>query len=130
MIDELGVGWFVSRLNDEGWFVPEFLKKCDGQPIYRVDEDQLQVRHWDGEYKIVRLPEGVIRFHLMRRTLEPVLENESASLFHLDDGIRLIEFHTKANVLDENCLAIISRASGDPGPGILIHNDASIFLPG
>ncbi|MCP4070979.1 MAG: 3-hydroxyacyl-CoA dehydrogenase [Hyphomicrobiales bacterium] len=130
MMDELGLDWFVARLRKEGWVVPEFLRNCDGDPIYRVDERRLKVRHWDGKYHDVNLPEGVVRFSLMRRTLSPVSENESASLFHLDNGVRLVEFHTKANALDGNCMAIIAEAADDPGPGIMIHNDAQHFSAG
>ncbi|MCP4184114.1 MAG: 3-hydroxyacyl-CoA dehydrogenase [Hyphomicrobiales bacterium] len=130
MMDEMGVEWFVQKLQTDGMPVPEFLKQCDGEPIYRVDNGQLKVRHWDGQYHAVNLPDGVVRFSLMRQTLSPVSENESASLFHLDNGVRLVEFHTKANALDADCMAIIAAAASDTGPGIIIHNDAQHFSAG
>ena len=130
MLDELGVDWFVGRLTGEGWQVPDFLKNCGDHLIYRTKNDQLQVRHWDGIYQKVKLPQGVYRFHMLRQTLLPVVENNSASLFHLDDGIRLVEFHTKANVLDADCMKIVAEAAQNPGPGILVHNDAQHFSAG
>jgi 3-hydroxyacyl-CoA dehydrogenase len=130
MMDEMGVEWFVDNLRREGMRVSEFLENCDGAAIYRVEKGCLKVRHWDEQYHAVNLPDGVVRFSLMRQTLSPVSENESASLFHLDNGVRLVEFHTKANALDSNCTTIIAEAANDAGPGIIIHNDAQHFSAG
>ncbi|MEL7430622.1 MAG: 3-hydroxyacyl-CoA dehydrogenase NAD-binding domain-containing protein, partial [Pseudomonadota bacterium] len=93
MMDEIGSGPLVARLEAEGWHVPEFLRNTAGKPFYAVDGGELKVRHWDGALHPVDLPEGVVRFHMTRRTLTPVIENAGASLFHLEDGIRLVEFH-------------------------------------
>ena len=67
---------------------------------------------------------------MTRRTLEPVMENDGASLFHLQNGVRLVEFHTKANALDDDCMAIVHAAANEPGPGIIVHNDAQHFSAG
>jgi len=130
MIDEIGSGPFVERLDVEGWPVPEFLRENAGKPFYAVEGGTLQVRHADGALRPVALPENVVRFHMLRRTLEPVVENSGASLFHLEDGLRLVEFHTKANALDSDCMAIVRAAAQDPGPGIIVHNDAQHFSAG
>lgn len=130
MLDELGVGPFVARLRAEGWDIPAYLEQANEQAIYQVSDGVLQVMHWGGDYQPVSLPDGVVRFHMMRRTLDVVSENDSASLFHLNDGIRLVEFHTKANALDEGCMEIVRQAAEDPGPGILVHNDAQHFSAG
>ena len=130
MLDDIGVEWFVSRLKSEDMEVPKYLASLGKNSVYQVSENALQVRHWDGEYKDIQLPENVVRFSMMRRTLEPVMENAGASLFHLKDGVRLVEFHTKANALDEDCMAIVTAAASDPGPGIIVHNDAQHFSAG
>ncbi len=136
MLDEIGVEWFVAKLKSENRNVPAYLEQSDQGAVYRVIHNDLQVRHWcenssaQSAYRSIALPDGVIRFHLMRQCLSPIQENESASLFHLEDGIRLVEFHTKANALDGDCMAIISKAASDPGPGIIIHNDAQHFSAG
>ena len=130
MIDTIGSGKFVERLEAEGWHVPEFLRNNAGKPFYEPQGDTLMVSHWDGDLHPVDLPDGVVRFHMTRRTMEPVSENAGASLFHLDGGIRLIEFHTKANALDDDCMAIVHEAANDPGPGIIVHNDAQHFSAG
>lgn len=130
MMDEIGSGVLVARLEAEGWHVPEFLRNTAGKPFYAVEGGELKVRHWDGALHRVNLPDGVVRFHMTRRTLTPVEENAGASLFHLEDGIRLVEFHTKANALDDDCMTIVRAAADDPGPGIIVHNDAQHFSAG
>ena len=130
MIDTIGSGKFVERLNSEGWHVPDFLRDNAGKAFYEADGSVLKVRHWDGDLHPVNLPEGVVRFHMTRRTLKPVMENAGASLFHLEDGLRLVEFHTKANALDADCMAIVKAAADNPGPGIIVHNDAQHFSAG
>ncbi len=130
MIDELGVEWFVDRLRKDGWSVPQYLADCGNEPIYKLVNGELQVRYFGGEYRAIKLPEGVVRFHLLRRTFLPILENDSASLFHLEGGIRLVEFHSKANALDSASMAVVAEAARNPGPGILVHNDGVNFSAG
>ncbi len=130
MMDAIGSGKFVSRLEAEGWHIPEFLRNNAGKSFYEAEDGVLKVRHWDGQLHPVDLPDGVVRFHMTRKTLQPVSENAGASLFHLDGGVRLIEFHTKANALDADCMAIVQEAANDPGPGIIVHNDAQHFSAG
>lgn len=130
MIDTIGSGKFVERLETEGWHVPDFLRDNAGKPFYEADGNVLKVRHWGGELHPVNLPDGVVRFHMTRRTMKPVMENAGASLFHLEDGLRLVEFHTKANALDSDCMAVVKAAAENPGPGIIVHNDAQHFSAG
>ena len=80
--------------------------------------------------KPVVLPENAIRFHLKRKTLKPIYQNQSASLFSIKDDIRLIEFHSKANTLDDFSMDVVNAACDDPGEGIIIHNDAQHFSSG
>ncbi|MGI9350064.1 MAG: 3-hydroxyacyl-CoA dehydrogenase NAD-binding domain-containing protein [Rhizobiaceae bacterium] len=130
MIDTIGSARFVDRLEKDGWHVPEFLRDNAGKAFYKPDGDILKVRHWGGELQPVDLPDGVVRFHMTRRTLQPVSENAGASLFHLEGCVRLVEFHTKANALDADCMAIVAEAAADPGPGIIVHNDSQHFSAG
>jgi len=130
MIDTIGSTKLVERLEADGWPVPEFLRDNSGERFYQSEDNIFKVRNWDGELHPVNLPDGVVRFHMTRQTMKPVSENEGASLFHLEDGIRLVEFHTKANALDDTSMAIVLEAANDPGPGIIVHNDAQHFSAG
>lgn len=130
MMDAIGADRLVARLEADGRHVPQFLREAAGDTFYKPQGRQLLVRHWGGEYKPAKLPDGVVRFHMLRRTMQAVTENGSASLFHLDGGVRLVEFHTKANALDGPAMEIVAAAAADPGPGILVHNDAAQFSAG
>jgi 3-hydroxyacyl-CoA dehydrogenase len=130
LIDEIGSETIVSRLETEKWHVPEFLRDARGSKFYKVEGNALKVRHFDGSYQPIKLPEGVVRFHYTRQTMKPVMENASASLFHLEGGERLVEFHSKANALDGDSMKIVAAAAKDPGPGIIVHNDGQHFSAG
>ena len=130
LLDRIGTGAFVARLEAEGRPVPQFLKAASNASFYQVEAGQLLVRHGNGDYHPVALPEGAVRFSMLRRTLRPDFENESASVFTVDGGVRLVEFHSKANALDEMSVEALDHAAENPGNGIIIHNDAQHFSSG
>ena len=130
MLDALGVDAFTKRCEAEGLDIPDYLRDCAGEPIYKAEGGTLLVRHADRKYRPVNLPDGVVRFHMTRQTMAPVNENASASLFKLDGDIHLVEFHTKANALDADCMKILEEAANANGRGIIIHNDGQHFSAG
>lgn len=125
MIDALGIETVASLAKEAGADVPAAL--ADTNPFYKPGTT-LQVRTTKG-YAPVALPEGTQRFSLTRQTLTPLAQNRAASLWDLD-GIRLVEFHSKANALTGDSMAIVHAAADDPGKGILIHNDAQHYSAG
>ena len=136
LIDEIGVEAFAARLEEDGWHVPEFMRqasdaqKADDRCFYRVSGDVLEVRHWGGTFKPVDLPGGVVRFHLMRQTLSPEFGNASADCFRIGEDVLLVEFHTKANALDDKSMEIVRQAAETESRGVLVHNDAQHFSAG
>jgi len=66
----------------------------------------------------------------MRQCLTPILRNRCASLYQIGDDLRLVEFHSKANALTDESMAIVAAAAKDHGKGIIIHNDAQHFSAG
>lgn len=128
MIDALGTSRFAALLEECGLTMPAFLTA--GGPVYEVVDRDLTVRHADGARHPVNLPAGVMRFHMTRRTLDPIVENNAASLFALDGNLRLVEFHSKANALTDESMQIVAAAATDHGAGIIIHNDAQHFSAG
>lgn len=130
ILDAYGVQDFIDRCEAEGLPIPDYLRDTGGADIYCVKGRRLMVRHADKAYKPVALPDGVVRFHMARREMMPDSENPSASLFTLDDDIRLVEFHTKANALDADCMKIVAEAAENPGKGIIVHNDGLHFSAG
>ena len=128
MIDALGTETVANLLSATGAEVPEALRR--GQAFYSVVASELQVQHANGENQSIDLPEGVVRFHLTRQTLEPLYKNRAASVYIIEDDFRLIEFHSKANALTDESMEMVFKAAENPGRGILVHNDSQHYSAG
>ena len=128
MIDALGISTVVGLIEQSGGVVPSVLK--DDAPFNSNDDGTLNVRHASGEKFPVSLPEGVVRFHLTRRTRTPLYSNRAASVYDIENDYRLIEFHSKANALTDDSMEMVSRAAEDHGRGIMVHNDAQHYSAG
>ena len=128
MIDAIGNDRMAALCAEAGVEMPAVL--TGGTPTYKADGDTLMVRHANGSYAPVSLPDGVMRFHMTRQTLTPIVSNNAASLFALEDNLRLVEFHSKANALTDESMEIVAAAAEDHGSGIIIHNDAQHFSAG
>ena len=133
LIDEIGVDTFIQRLQSEGRAVPEFLKQATGSSFYRVDAGQLQVRVFGGGWRSIERSIGVARFNEKRQSLTAINTVESASWFDVD-GVALVEFHSKANALDGDSMAILADAIDHVETkglrGLIVHNDAQHFSCG
>jgi len=133
LIDEIGVDRFIARLEADRLPVPEFLAEAAGSSFYRVDNNSLQARQRSDNWQTIIRPAGVIRFSEKRQTMIPIIDNASASCFDLD-GIALVEFHSKANALDADSMAILdealTRVESDGMRGLIVHNDAQHFSCG
>ncbi len=136
MMDALGAETVKVLVEELGLSVPMALEaSVQNGPFYAVEGDVLTVRgfsHVDqnGVAAPVVLPEGTVRFHMLKRTLVPIANNEAASLYALKGDLRLIEFHSKANALTGASMEIVAAAGKDHGKGILVHNDAQHFSAG
>jgi 3-hydroxyacyl-CoA dehydrogenase len=127
MMDALGLDTVRDLVKEVGLPVPMALQS--DAPFYAVEDGVLTMRSFEGAAPVV-LPEGTVRFHMMKRTLTPSAGNEAASLYALDGDLRLIEFHSKANALTGASMEIVAAAAQDHGRGILVHNDAQHFSAG
>ena len=128
MIDALGAQTVADLLAATGAGVPAALG--NPKPFYQVQAGVLRIRQTDGNTAPLLLPEGALRWHLQRRTLTPLATNNSASLYAIENDFRLIEFHSKANALNDASMQIVKAAVEDHGNGILIHNDAQHYSAG
>ena len=65
--------------------------------------------------------------------MQPILENTVASYFALPGELGLVEFHSKANTLDGDSMALMHEAvnhATENFKGLIIHNDAAHFSCG
>lgn len=133
MMDALSHETVRTLITQAGLAVPQAL--MGDAPFYAPADGALQVAQFSqqGERLAdapVNLPEGTTRFHMMRRCLAPIASNSAASLFEIGDNLRLIEFHSKANALNDLSMQIVAEAARNPGRGIIVHNDAQHFSAG
>ncbi len=133
LIDEIGVDYFIQRLESEGREIPSYLREASGSSFYRVENGALQVREFGGRWAAIERPNGVARFNELRQTQAAVNTTQSASWFNLD-GVALVEFHSKANALDADSMAILADAietvEKQKLRGLVVHNDAQHFSCG
>ena len=133
LMDEIGVDYFVDRLEQDGQKVPAFLAEAKGSAFYRVHGDQLQSRITNNHWRGIKHAEGIIRFTEKRQTMKPENTCEVASWYDLD-GIALVEFHSKANALDAESMAMldnaISAVEDKSMRGLIVHNDSQHFSCG
>ena len=85
-------------------------------------------------YKPVLVPQGAIMLDAVKATKSNVvLDNGSASLLDLGDGIGCIEFHTKLNSIDEGIIEMLRYAVEEGQKqfrALVIGNEAADFSAG
>ena len=133
LIDEIGVDYFIKRLNADGMPVPAFLEEADNSSFYRAENGELQTRQLGDSWQTIQRSENIIRFNEMRQTMLPRNSCAAASWYNLN-GIALVEFHSKANALDTASMEIlddaITHVEKDGMRGLIVHNDAQHFSCG
>ena len=133
LIDELGIGWFVDRLRQSGHAPAAFLVANKQQSIYRVKEHNLQRADIKGQFSTISREPGIQRLSDTMRKVKPLLRNEAASLWDIEDGIGCIEFHSKANALSPASMELVTEATSyaeSKLKGLVIYNEAPHFSVG
>jgi len=133
LLDDIGLDYFINRLEADNMTVPPFLLEARGSSFYRVHQGQLQCRLIGGEWQTIQRDEGVVRFTEKRQTIQPVNTCAVASWYDLDN-IAMVEFHSKANALDAESMLILADAIDQVESrnmrGLVVHNDAQHFSCG
>jgi len=131
LLDQIGLDWFVSRLQAENRPVPLMLGSR--QSLYKVDAGKRQYLDLSGNYQPIRRTEGILLLSDIKLQAPAVLNNPSASLWDIGDGVACLEFHSKMNTLDMDSLTMV-RQSVDKVKSdfsaLVIHNDAENFSAG
>ena len=133
MIDSLGTDWFRDLLAAEGFATPPVLDALGDASFYRASAGR--VVHFvmgRGHVPLERAP-GVVRVDDFRRLASPMLSNRAASLWDIGDGVACLEFHTKANALGPESMALMREALdkvAECHSALVIHSDAPHFSVG
>ncbi|MGR8933463.1 MAG: 3-hydroxyacyl-CoA dehydrogenase NAD-binding domain-containing protein [Gammaproteobacteria bacterium] len=131
LLDKIGVDRYCDKLAAEGREIPPLLQRR--QPFYQVAHGRKRHRDLRGHYRLVPRPEGLIQLADIKLQQPAVLENPSASLWDIADGVACLEFHSKMNTLDMDSIALIERGIDkvrSEFAALVIYNDADNFSAG
>ncbi|MEQ1739977.1 MAG: 3-hydroxyacyl-CoA dehydrogenase NAD-binding domain-containing protein [Methyloglobulus sp.] len=131
LLDQIGVPWFVDKLKAENRYIPPLL--ANNSSLYSISSGRLAFADLTGKYHPVQRAEGVLLLSDIKQQSKPVLENASASLWDIGDGVACLEFHSKMNTLDMDSMAMINQSIATVSKefkALVIHNDAENFSAG
>ncbi len=133
MMDGIGVDYMMDRLAAQQRDIPGYLYPAKGSGFYQVIDRRLCARTRNGQWRPITRPPGVVRFNEKKRTLSAQNAGEMAS-WYITDEAALVEFHSKANALDSDSMAILADAVAQVPArrlkGLVVHNDAQHFSCG
>ncbi len=130
LLDKIGVDWFVDKVKQGGDEVPDLLTS---QAFYKTDMGKLEYRTLSGQYQPVQRAEGVLLLSDIKLQQPAILENASASLWDIGDGVACFEFHSKMNTFDMEILSLLRESLKKVEQdfvALVIHNEADNFSAG
>lgn len=133
LLDDIGVDWFVEKLEAEGRTVPKIFELARGQKFYRIVEGQKQFLTLAGAYQNIVRPEGVLLLADIKLTQKPVLKNGSASVWDIGDGVLCFEFTSRMNSLDADIVLLLNKTIDlvkKQYKALVIYNEGSNFSVG
>ncbi|MGR9035731.1 MAG: 3-hydroxyacyl-CoA dehydrogenase NAD-binding domain-containing protein, partial [Gammaproteobacteria bacterium] len=131
MLDQIGVDWFVDKLEKEKQKIPLLL--AEKKPLYSVSSGKLCFADLHGNVHPVKRAEGITLLSDIKLKGPAVLHNASASLWDAGDGVACLEFHSKMNTLDMDSMQLIRQSIdrvGNDYKALVIHNEAENFSAG
>ncbi|MEH6474593.1 MAG: 3-hydroxyacyl-CoA dehydrogenase/enoyl-CoA hydratase family protein [Sneathiella sp.] len=132
-LNQMGVQFFVDRLEAEGMEVPAFLKTVGDRPLYKEDGEDALYMTVDGEYAKVPVAEGAWMLADIKRGKTAFKSNKGASIWDLGDGVACLELHTKMNSIDQDVVDMLREAGKLDKKGfkaLVIGTDADNFSVG
>jgi 3-hydroxyacyl-CoA dehydrogenase len=131
LLDQIGIAWFVDKLRAENQTVPPLL--AEKHPLYNSSSGQLTFTDLAGHYHPVQRSEGVLLLSDCKLQNPVILNNPSASLWDIGDGIACLEFHSKMNTLDMEIMMLIRQSIEkvkSEFSALVIHNEGENFSAG
>jgi len=137
--DALGVEDTIPRMEADGYAVPEWVKEMvnTGHPtFYQRDGNGVVIGVYDPkvcEYTPLVEDRRVISIPNLRAAGKVVEQLAGASLLDMGDGVALLEFHSKANAIDDDIIKMgwraLERLESD-FDGLVIGNQGEHFSAG
>jgi 3-hydroxyacyl-CoA dehydrogenase len=116
LADRVGPGWIAERLAGEGETVPPLLATAAASGGFYRDGGR-EILASDRVYRPRRRSTDQITLADATRDRRPVLENGSAALWDIGDGVAALALGTKMNRLDLPALDLIGRAAAAAAAG-------------
>jgi len=138
LMDCAGLAWVAEEVKRQGGAVAPLLAELvasgDDEPkFYRDGESGPEVWRSPSGYGKVVQPAGALFLDQLAKT-SVVLQNKSARLVDLGDGIACLEFRSKANILDDGVVELLGESTellaAKGFAGMVLGNQADHFCRG
>jgi 3-hydroxyacyl-CoA dehydrogenase len=133
LADKLGSAWLVEQLTTRGMTVPKLLSEAASKTFYRLENGKRQFLRADGTYQDMTRAPGVLLLEDIKLVAKSVLQNGSAALWDIGDGVACFEFTSKSNALDDKIIELLGRSIevvGAKFKALVIYNEGSHFSLG
>jgi 3-hydroxyacyl-CoA dehydrogenase len=137
LLDALGVRETAARLEQDRYEVPEVIRAVAASPAGRFYlSERGEARYFDlgrRELRPVPARPGAVSLADSKAAGKVIRSNLGASLIDLGDGVALLEFHSKANAIDDDVLNLTHAALDEVErnfQGLVIANEGQNFCVG
>ncbi len=135
MIDKIGADWVIAEMKKAGMEIPPLLAHAAGKTFYALKDGKFNYLDINGNYQLIKRPEGMLSLAEIKAVSQPVSKNASASLWDIGDGVLCLEFHSKMNAIDTDIFAMYGEAIKKTGSdkdykALVIYNEAENFSVG
>ncbi len=134
--DTYGVAQAVERMEAEGLDVPANVKDmlaAGATSFYKLENGIKYFYDFSSkDYKAVPVGKNMVSIAAAKGNNKTVIDNASASLVDIGDGVFCLEYHTKMNAINEEIVDTIGAALeyvDENGVGLVIGNEAG-GMPG
>ncbi len=131
--NKTGTSWLVEKLQEQNIEIPPILKNCNGQSLYKIEQQNKFYISNTGKYQEVPITEEAWYLEHKKIGQKPLLKNPSASLWDIGDGIVCLEYNSKMNSVDPLVLEMLAKATNlvkEKYKGLVIANDGENFCVG
>lgn len=131
VIDMIGKPTLEKLLATEKIPLPSLLQNQSGN-FYQIQNGQRTISAYTGQKRLEKPPLG-FSLAIHKASHKPIWTTASASLWDIQDGVTLLEFHSKMNTQDLVSLKAIQDAiitTSENHLGLVIANEAPNFCAG
>lgn len=136
--DALGVAETTQRMESEGVSVAPWVHEmlASGQKSFYCYDDRGVAHAWNPASKQASkasADSSQIRLNDLRHHNRPLAENESAVLHDMGDGVMLLEYRSKMNVLEPGIFQMMEKATDrlhGGSAGLVLGNEGSDYSAG